>query len=329
MVLSTSTIPSNFNGTAIPGGDYIWFNSVINAHGLSTTSATVLDFSNQSVLFTVNGKSYNLTLPNAEITYAPSPTTATTSFTGGSTNTWFTSVPVSGLAGNVFLSGFAYQDPAGGLPGGIHNVTWSGQFSTTTSSNVTVQWQWAAAVYSQFSSDFTALGVKPVDDNKASSYQNSDHAGTPENYKPFVIGGATGGGGSNFSGSYSGTAQVQPTVVLPATLSGSVFDVTTNAGLANVTVTLTGTNDLGRVVTISTTTSATGTFSFTGLRPGTFTLTETPPANYTDEQNTAGGAGGTASTNQTSGITLNSGINAANYNFGNLFAGSGGGIGGS
>jgi hypothetical protein len=330
-VLSTSTIQSNFNGTAIPGGDHIWFNSVINTHGLSTSSPTVIDFADQSVLFNANGTSYNLALPDAEITYAPSTTTATISFTGGNTNTWFTSVPVLGLAGNVFLSGFAYQVPAGGLPGGIHNVTWSGQFSTTTSSGVTVQWQWAAAVYTQFSSDFNALGVKPVDDNKASQYQNSDHAGTPENYKAYVIGGATGGGGSNFSGSYSGTAQVQPTVVLPATLSGTVFDVTTNTGMANVTVTLTGTNTLGQVVTFITTTSATGSYSFSGLRPGTYTLTETPPAHYSDEQNTAGSPGGTAnvSADQISGIALNSGINAANYNFGNLFAGSGGGIGGS
>lgn len=327
-LLSTSAIQSNFNGTAIPGGDYIWFNSVINTHGLSNTSPTVIDFSNQSVLFTANGNSYSLALPDAQITYTPSPTTATTSFTGGSTNTWFTNVPVSGLAGNVFLSGFGYQVPAGGLPGGIHNVTWSGQFSTTTNSGVTVQWQWAAAVYTQFNSDLTALGVKPVDDNKASQYQNSDHAGTPENYKSYVIGGCTGGGGSNFSGSYSGTAQVQPTVVLPATLSGSVVDLTNNMGQANVTVTLTGTNYLGQVVTFSTTTSANGTYSFNGLPPGTYTLTETPPTNPSGEQNTVGSAGGTASGNQISGITLNSGINATNYTFGNMFAGSGGGFGG-
>jgi hypothetical protein len=52
--------------------------------------------------------------------------------------------------------------------------------------------------------------VKPVDDNKASIYQNSDHAGTPEYFQTYVIGGATGGGGSNFTGSYSATAAVTP-----------------------------------------------------------------------------------------------------------------------
>jgi len=70
---------------------------------------------------------------------------------------------------------------------------------------VKVNWQWAAAVYTNFSSDYSLLGVKPVDDNKKNPYLNSDHAGTPENFKPFVIGGATGGGGSNYTGDYSAT----------------------------------------------------------------------------------------------------------------------------
>jgi hypothetical protein len=75
---------------------------------------------------------------------------------------------------------------------------------------VGLNWKWAAAVYTSFNSDYNALGVKPVDDNKASQYKNSDHAGTPENYKQFVTGGARGGGGSNYTGSLSGTESVGP-----------------------------------------------------------------------------------------------------------------------
>jgi len=71
-------------------------------------------------------------------------------------------------------------------------------------------------VYDKFSTNYSSLGVKPVDDNKASQYQNSDHAGTPANFKSnamnggTVIGGATGGGGSNYTGGYSGTVTVGP-----------------------------------------------------------------------------------------------------------------------
>ena len=53
------------------------------------------------------------------------------------------------------------------------------------------------------------MGVKPCDDNKASQYQNSDHCGTPEAYKNYVIGGGCGGGGSNYTGSGSGTCSTQ------------------------------------------------------------------------------------------------------------------------
>jgi hypothetical protein len=82
-------------------------------------------------------------------------------------------------------------------------------------------WQWGAAAYSKFDStpgvpgfqaaDYVALNVKPVDDNNLSQYKNSDHAGTPEGYTNYVIGGARGGGGSNFTGSWSGTISVPPT----------------------------------------------------------------------------------------------------------------------
>jgi len=49
-----------------------------------------------------------------------------------------------------------------------------------------------------------------VDDNMASQYHNSDHAGTPENFKASVTGGATGSGGANYTGGLSGTARVGP-----------------------------------------------------------------------------------------------------------------------
>ena len=130
--------------------------------------------------------------------------TATTIFDG---TKWVTRVPSSGLSGNTFLSGFGYQVP-GNLPGGINPVTWKGTFVTDTP-GVAIQWKWAAAVYTSFSPDPNGLGVKPVDDSRASSYQNSDHAGTPENFKAYVTGGTRGGGGSNYTGSLSSTGSVQ------------------------------------------------------------------------------------------------------------------------
>ena len=146
------------------------------------------------------------------VTFDPAATTATTTFSGGM---WVTRVPSSGLAGNTFFSALSYMVPAN-IPGGVKNVTWSGTVSPSAP-GVSLQWQWAAAVYTVFTSDYNSLAVKPVDDTKASVYKNSDHAGTPENYKTIpdtnqsnVVGGATGGGASNYTGSYSGTGSVGP-----------------------------------------------------------------------------------------------------------------------
>lgn len=205
---SGSSISANFNGTPISAGDFIWFTSVLKVQGLGSDPVTI-GFSG-SISFSVNGIPYVVPVPSAIINFLPGVIVATTVFCNGQ---WVTTAPLSGLAGNVFLDGVALQAPTpGGFPGGIKDVTWQGMFFSVTP-GLNVQWQWAAAVYrmANFVNDYNALGVKPVDDNKASAYQNSDHAGTPENFRPFVIGGARGGGGSNFTGSYSGTAASLPT----------------------------------------------------------------------------------------------------------------------
>jgi len=59
------------------------------------------------------------------------------------------------LKDNTFFSALDYQVPAN-LPGGLKNVTWSGTIDTDTP-GVKVNWQWAAAVYTNFSADYNAL----------------------------------------------------------------------------------------------------------------------------------------------------------------------------
>ncbi|HUB24782.1 MAG TPA: SdrD B-like domain-containing protein, partial [Tepidisphaeraceae bacterium] len=68
-------------------------------------------------------------------------------------------------------------------------------------------------------------------------------------------------------------------------ISGSVYnDVNDDGsfdsgdpGIANVTMQLAGTNDLGSAVSLQTSTASNGSYSFSNLRPGTYTVTETPP----------------------------------------------------
>ena len=158
-------------------------------------------------------------VPNAVITFDPAATIATTTFDTVN-NVWRSTFPPSGLSGNIFYAGVAFPVPGpNGLPGGIKNVDWSGKFSTSTP-GLNVSWQWHAAVYNKLTTDYNQLAVKPTDDNHKSLYQNSDHAGTPEGFDPisgrlwksFVVGGASGGGGANYTGSGSSTITFPPCV---------------------------------------------------------------------------------------------------------------------
>lgn len=143
-------------------------------------------------------------VPDAILTFDPAATCAETHFIDGQ---WVTRAPASGVSGNVWLSGVGLLSP--GLPGGIKDVTWTGSFICDTP-GVSLQWKWAAAVYASFTTDLESLGVKAGDGNQDCSYTNSDHAGTPEAFKSYVTGGARGGGGSNYTGGYSGTLAVTP-----------------------------------------------------------------------------------------------------------------------
>ena len=90
-------------------------------------------------------------------------------------------------------------------------------------------------------------------------------------------------------------------------------------GIGGVTVKLTGFDNLGAPVTATATTNAQGFYEFLGLRPGTYTVTETQPGGFNDGKDTAGTPGdGVAGNDVISNITLTSGENSQNNNFGEL-----------
>lgn len=192
---STSSLAANFNGTSIRAGSTLWFTSVFKLQG--SDSATI-SMTNSTV--TIDGAQYFG--PDSTVAFVPNAPQATLAY-GGS----FDEISSQSFSGNTFLDAIEVPLP-NGLPGGIKNVTWNAQIYSSVL-GVKVQWQWAAAAYTQMG-DYDTVGVKPSDDPHATIYANSDHAGTPENFKTYVIGGATGGGGSNYTGSYSGTLGVEP-----------------------------------------------------------------------------------------------------------------------
>ena len=102
-----------------------------------------------------------------------------------------------------------------------------------------------------------------------------------------------------------------------ASISGHVIGDSNNngkldageSGLANVAITLTGTDDLGNAVTATTTSDASGSYSFANLRPGSYTLTEpTQPPGTVNGITTAGTVNGASTGTATSPATTPSAI---------------------
>jgi hypothetical protein len=208
---SMSANASSFNGTSLNAGQWIWFNANFSVTGIPKTGA-VITFNSQ-ILNAGNGAALTNSVPSARITFSPSAPCSSTTF-DTMTNTWFTIVPMR-AEDEIFLTGVAVPVPAGGLPGGI-NVNWTGTFDTGGVSGISIDWKWGAAVYSSLDSDFNNLAIKSGHQT-ACGFNSVDHAGTPEGvnnlnelWKQFVVGGATGGGGSNWTGSWSGTQNVSP-----------------------------------------------------------------------------------------------------------------------
>jgi protocatechuate 3,4-dioxygenase beta subunit len=119
----------------------------------------------------------------------------------------------------------------------------------------------------------------------------------------------------------------------PSSLSGYVYADTSpggfndglkepgEAGIAGVTITLTGTSSQG-VVNTTVKTDANGYYDFANLTPGNYTVTETPPSGYVIGKDTIGSQGGSTGQNQFTNIGLGAGVNGINNNFAVLVTGS-------
>jgi large repetitive protein len=111
----------------------------------------------------------------------------------------------------------------------------------------------------------------------------------------------------------------------PASLAGTVYDDNNGdgtlepgePGIAEVTLTLTGTDDLGGSVNRIATTDNNGNYQFLSLRPGTYTISETQPLLLFDGDETIGSAGGVQLLNdQITRIPLAPATVGIGYNFG-------------
>jgi uncharacterized repeat protein (TIGR01451 family) len=194
----TNTICGNFNSQN-PGGGWLWCNAHIS--GTPGKKVTVFCQNASVTLNCTDGKSYTFPIPNGQINFSPTCTVASNWFDG---TQWNTTLPCAG-DDQIFLQGCAI--PWQSDFANCQSVCWTGVFSCDTA-GFACNWQWGAACYNN--SQPACGSICPKACHKTSCpngqyYSPSDNAGCPENTKPYCVGGATGGGGSNWTGSWSGT----------------------------------------------------------------------------------------------------------------------------
>jgi flagellar basal body-associated protein FliL len=192
----TQSICCNFN-SQMPANGWLWCNSHVSC---KPGQPADIHCSGATITITGNsGKIYTYPVPDCDIVFAANCTVGSCTFNG---TKWTTTLPVSG-DDEIFLAGCAI--PCNPDFANARTVCWQGNFTCNTP-GTTCNWQWGAACYNNSQPACGSISVKACHNTPCGYNGNSgDHAGTPENCKPYCVGGGTGGGGSNWTGSWSGT----------------------------------------------------------------------------------------------------------------------------
>lgn len=187
------TINKGANGTDVPAGDFLWFIAVIQGN---LPNGTVLHMNGSTITLSGGHPSVTLDVPDSQLTVsAGAPADGSVTFdapTAQHPNGLFI-VSVQNTGQKTFLGGLAYQLPAGGLTGSP-NVSWNFPLGAT---GVSFNYMWSVGAYSAFSTNYNSLGLTVV----AGGLQ----PGTPTNFEGDLVPGPDGGGGSNYTGSFSAT----------------------------------------------------------------------------------------------------------------------------
>lgn len=199
--VAASVGPYQYNAGTVPAQDTLWINAVAKVSGV--TPGTEIAFYNVTYSTNIVSGSAPASeqMPDMTIFFDSSSTPSVAYTSGGG---WVEHIPAS-LGGNVFLDG--YGTTAQRAPYRPRNGTLTGCFASNNT--LDINFQFGAALYNASfpngaAGDYDVVGAKPADQSGG-----ANHAGTPENEKSAFIGGAgSGGGGSNYTGSYSATGHV-------------------------------------------------------------------------------------------------------------------------
>src|SRR5580704_7129978 len=201
----TGEIISNtsWNRFNVPAGmiPVVWVHAQFKPTGVPSNTSATVQFT--GVSFVLNGISHPM--PDGLVTFDPAaPYVSTTTFTGTpgtSSALWTTTINPDNISDENFFAGAAIPVDLQITGGGQATI----RFTTETNdAGLSLSWQWSAAVYTYWPSDWNLALIQPYHGNGPTG---SQHADTPDNVsvQKSLIQGPRGGGGSNFTGSWSAT----------------------------------------------------------------------------------------------------------------------------
>ena len=190
---------TSWNKFKVPFGtpSFVWVHAHFNPNEVPATTKTTVLY--KGVSFVLNGHAYPL--PNGLVTFDPAaPSVSTTTFDAPN-NRWLTTINPRFISDENFFVGAAIPIDATIIGGGQATIHFTTQ---TDDSDLSFSWQWSAAVYTYWPSNWNEALVQPYHGNGPAG---SQHAGAPDStlVQKSLIAGPRGGGGSNFTGSWSAT----------------------------------------------------------------------------------------------------------------------------
>ncbi len=194
-VIISNTSWNKFN---IPSGTspVVWVHMHIGGlKGIPTNGVNTIQFT--GVTLYLNGTSY--ALPDGTLVFDSSgSSTPTTTFSGGK---WTTTINPKNLSDEIFFDGAAIPVTASIAAGAKADLTYN---TVASVQGISFNWQWSAAVYTFWPTDWNQALILPF-------HGNGLHAGTPQNttVQKSLIQGPRGGGGSNYTGSWSATGSAE------------------------------------------------------------------------------------------------------------------------
>jgi hypothetical protein len=191
--------PTSWNKFNVPFGTapVAWVHAQFKPTGVPTSTASTVYFS--GVSFVLNGISYPM--PDGVVNFDPNaPSTSATTFSGTpgtSSARWTTTINPNFISDENFFVGAAIPVDPAIASGGQATIRFTTQTDDTA---LSFSWQWSAAIYTYWPSDWNQAMIQPY-------HGNGLHADTPKNtqVQKSLIQGPRGGGGSNFTGSWSAT----------------------------------------------------------------------------------------------------------------------------